>query len=207
MSTFSERVRNTFVIANNLKCKQSKWSESDVLSEKTSGERLHRAAQDQVCGSYMLWCPNTVQLQVPLSGTVHSSAGNIFWALGSRREICMQCLSVPNLNFFQVFYDSHYLYIFAPDNDCRQKWVRALKEGNCLKQDAYNDNLFDGPVMSWGNLSFVPSEIKNNNLVTKYHPNFWMDGKWRCCQQSEKLATGCQVYNPLGFGMCHCRLD
>lgn len=50
-------------------------------------------------------------------------------------------------------------------------------------------------------LLFLHTEIKNNNLVTKYHPNFWMDGKWRCCQQSEKLATGCQVYNPLDFGM------
>uniref|UniRef100_A0A669DWY9 non-specific protein-tyrosine kinase n=1 Tax=Oreochromis niloticus TaxID=8128 RepID=A0A669DWY9_ORENI len=69
---------------------------------------------------------------------------------------------------FQVFHDSYYLYIFAPDNDCRQKWVRALKE-----------------------------ETKNNNLVPKYHPNFWMDGKWRCCQQTEKLASGCNVYDPV----------
>ncbi|KAM9850330.1 tyrosine-protein kinase ITK/TSK [Aulostomus maculatus] len=68
---------------------------------------------------------------------------------------------------FQVFYDNHYLYIFAPDNDCRQRWVRALKE-----------------------------ETKNNNLVAKYHPNFWMDGKWRCCHQTEKLAPGCQQYDP-----------
>lgn len=29
----------------------------------------------------------------------------------------------------QVFYDNHYLYVFAPDNDSRQKWVKALKEG------------------------------------------------------------------------------
>ncbi|CAG5992348.1 unnamed protein product [Menidia menidia] len=68
---------------------------------------------------------------------------------------------------FQVFHDSHYLYIFAPDNDCRQRWVRALKE-----------------------------ETKHNNLVAKYHPNFWMEGRWRCCHQSEKLATGCRIYNP-----------
>uniref|UniRef100_A0A665UAT4 Tyrosine-protein kinase n=1 Tax=Echeneis naucrates TaxID=173247 RepID=A0A665UAT4_ECHNA len=69
---------------------------------------------------------------------------------------------------FQVFHGNHYLYIFAPDNDCRQRWVRALKE-----------------------------ETKNNDLVAKYHPNFWMDGKWRCCQQSEKLAAGCYVYDPM----------
>uniref|UniRef100_A0A665U9M3 non-specific protein-tyrosine kinase n=1 Tax=Echeneis naucrates TaxID=173247 RepID=A0A665U9M3_ECHNA len=73
---------------------------------------------------------------------------------------------------FQVFHGNHYLYIFAPDNDCRQRWVRALKE-----------------------------ETKNNDLVAKYHPNFWMDGKWRCCQQSEKLAAGCYVYDPVGYGI------
>uniref|UniRef100_A0A8C4EF28 non-specific protein-tyrosine kinase n=1 Tax=Dicentrarchus labrax TaxID=13489 RepID=A0A8C4EF28_DICLA len=82
------------------------------------------------------------------------------------------CSDVPipcNYKYpFQVFHDNHYLYIFAPDNDCRQRWVRALKE-----------------------------ETKSNSLVAKYHPNFWMDGKWRCCLQTEKLATGCHVYDPM----------
>ncbi|XP_029918152.1 tyrosine-protein kinase ITK/TSK isoform X2 [Myripristis murdjan] len=71
---------------------------------------------------------------------------------------------------FQVFHDNYYLYIFAPDNDCRQRWVRALKE-----------------------------ETKFNSLVVKYHPNFWLDGKWRCCYQTEKLATGCHEYDPVGY--------
>ncbi|KAI2656874.1 Tyrosine-protein kinase ITK/TSK [Labeo rohita] len=53
---------------------------------------------------------------------------------------------------FQIAHDSYYLYVFAPDNDCRLKWVRALKE----------------------------------------------DGKWRCCHQTEKLATGCSEYYPNG---------
>uniref|UniRef100_A0AAQ5ZLL0 Tyrosine-protein kinase n=1 Tax=Amphiprion ocellaris TaxID=80972 RepID=A0AAQ5ZLL0_AMPOC len=90
------------------------------------------------------------------------------------------CSDVPipcNYKYpFQVFHDNHYLYIFAPDNDCRQRWVRALKE-----------------------------ETKNNNLVAKFHPNFYMDGKWRCCQQTEKLAAGCHVYDPsiiLFFILC-----
>uniref|UniRef100_A0A3B5K594 non-specific protein-tyrosine kinase n=1 Tax=Takifugu rubripes TaxID=31033 RepID=A0A3B5K594_TAKRU len=86
------------------------------------------------------------------------------------------CCDVPipcNYKYpFQVFYDNHYLYIFAPDNECRQRWVQALKD-----------------------------ETKDNNLVAKYHPNFWMDSKWRCCQQTEKLAAGCHVYDPLGFGL------
>uniref|UniRef100_A0A671PTS5 Tyrosine-protein kinase n=1 Tax=Sinocyclocheilus anshuiensis TaxID=1608454 RepID=A0A671PTS5_9TELE len=68
---------------------------------------------------------------------------------------------------FQVAHDSYYLYVFAPDNDCRFKWVRALKEAT-----------------------------QNNNLFLKYHPDFWGEGKWRCCQQTEKLATGCSEYYP-----------
>ncbi|XP_076018981.1 tyrosine-protein kinase ITK/TSK [Genypterus blacodes] len=84
------------------------------------------------------------------------------------------CSDVPipcNYKYpFQVFHDNHYLYMFAPDNDCRQRWVRALKE-----------------------------ETKYNNLVAKYHLNFWMDGRWRCCNQTEKLAPGCQEYVPLGY--------
>nr|XP_040031518.1 tyrosine-protein kinase ITK/TSK isoform X1 [Gasterosteus aculeatus aculeatus] len=71
---------------------------------------------------------------------------------------------------FQVFHNNYYLYIFAPDNDCRLRWVRALKE-----------------------------ETKSNDLATKYHPNFWTDGKWRCCQQTGKLATGCHLYDPVGY--------
>ncbi|KAM8907931.1 tyrosine-protein kinase ITK/TSK isoform 2-T3 [Spinachia spinachia] len=71
---------------------------------------------------------------------------------------------------FQVFHNNYYLYIFAPDNDCRLRWVRALKE-----------------------------ETKRNDLATKYHPNFWMDGKWRCCQQTGKLSKGCHAYDPVGY--------
>ncbi|MEQ2309693.1 hypothetical protein AMECASPLE_001250 [Ameca splendens] len=87
-------------------------------------------------------------------------------------EIVLSDVPIPcNYKYpFQVFHDNYYLYIFAPDNDCRQRWVRALKE-----------------------------ETKHNNLVAKFHPNFWMEGKWRCCQQTEKLATGCQLYDPVGY--------
>ncbi|XP_055744354.1 tyrosine-protein kinase ITK/TSK-like isoform X1 [Salvelinus fontinalis] len=85
------------------------------------------------------------------------------------------CSEVPipcsNKYPFQVVHDNCYLYIFAPDNDCRQRWVRALKE-----------------------------ETKCNALLLKYHPNFWMEGRWRCCYQTEKMATGCQEYDPVGFG-------
>uniref|UniRef100_A0A674DGN5 Tyrosine-protein kinase n=1 Tax=Salmo trutta TaxID=8032 RepID=A0A674DGN5_SALTR len=39
-------------------------------------------------------------------------------------------------------------------------------------------------------------ETKCNALLLKYHPNFWMEGRWRCCYQTEKMATGCQEYDP-----------
>ncbi|CAM4614536.1 unnamed protein product [Leuciscus chuanchicus] len=70
---------------------------------------------------------------------------------------------------FQIAHDGYYLYVFAPDNDCRLKWVNALKEAT-----------------------------QNNNLFLKYHPDFWGEGKWRCCHQTEKLATGCSEYYPNG---------
>ncbi|XP_069824945.1 tyrosine-protein kinase ITK/TSK isoform X2 [Dendropsophus ebraccatus] len=69
---------------------------------------------------------------------------------------------------FQVVHDNYFLYIFAPDKQSREKWVLALKE-----------------------------VTKNNQcLIPKYHPNFWMEGRWRCCCQTEKMATGCTVYDP-----------
>lgn len=36
--------------------------------------------------------------------------------------------------------------------------------------------------------------------MPKYHPNFWMDGRWRCCAQLEKLAVGCAHYDPTKNG-------
>ncbi|KAA0709429.1 Tyrosine-protein kinase ITK/TSK [Triplophysa tibetana] len=70
---------------------------------------------------------------------------------------------------FQIAHDSYYLYVFAPDNDCRLKWVKALKEATQL-----------------------------NSLFMKYHPDFWGEGKWRCCLQTDKQATGCSEYYPSG---------
>lgn len=101
----------------------------------------------------------------------------------------------------QVFHGNHFLYIFAPDNDCRLRWVQALKEGEQLSNRIFrllgNANRIDLIPC----LLFVTCiETRNNNLVEKYHPQFWMDGNWKCCQQSEKLAMGCHVYDPMGYG-------
>ncbi|CAN2388468.1 B cell receptor signaling pathway [Pristimantis euphronides] len=68
---------------------------------------------------------------------------------------------------FQVVYDSNTLYIFAPTAFSRSQWVKSLKR-----------------------------EIKYNNLtLSKYHPQFWADGVYQCCRQTEKLAPGCEEYN------------
>ncbi|XP_072295921.1 tyrosine-protein kinase ITK/TSK [Eucyclogobius newberryi] len=69
---------------------------------------------------------------------------------------------------FQIFYENYYLYIFAPDNNTRLQWVKALKE-----------------------------ETQYNQCVPTYHPNMWREGKWRCCKQTAKLAVGCAKYDPV----------
>lgn len=89
-----------------------------------------------------------MQLQVPFSGEhryfsyAQKNTSNVLY---SRHNmwLCMQYdqmwgqrvffLSLLIQMSLQVFHDNHYLYIFAPDNDCRQRWVRALKEGERVK--------------------------------------------------------------------------
>ncbi|XP_044133847.1 tyrosine-protein kinase ITK/TSK isoform X2 [Bufo gargarizans] len=77
-------------------------------------------------------------------------------------------IACRNKYAFQVVHDNYFLYIFAPDKESRQQWVLALKE-----------------------------VTKNNHcLMPKYHPNFWVEGRWRCCCQTEKMAAGCTLYDP-----------
>lgn len=33
----------------------------------------------------------------------------------------------------------------------------------------------------------------NKDLMQKYHPCFWVDGAWLCCQQEVKQAMGCKI--------------
>uniref|UniRef100_A0A3Q3JAS9 Tyrosine-protein kinase n=1 Tax=Monopterus albus TaxID=43700 RepID=A0A3Q3JAS9_MONAL len=65
---------------------------------------------------------------------------------------------------FQIIYDEGPLYIFAKNEDVRAQWIKKLKE-----------------------VSF------NKDLMQKYHPCFWADGLWLCCQQEVKQAMGCKV--------------
>ncbi|KAL4631630.1 tyrosine-protein kinase BTK [Arapaima gigas] len=66
---------------------------------------------------------------------------------------------------FQIIYDEGPLYIFAKTDEIRRQWIRKLKE-----------------------------EVQyNKDLLQKYHPCFWVDGLWLCCQQEVKQAMGCKV--------------
>lgn len=73
---------------------------------------------------------------------------------------------------FQVIYDEGPLYIFAKSEDVRAQWIKKLKE-----------------LVRF-----------NKDLMQKYHPCFWVDGVWLCCQQEVKQAMGCKVLdNKNGF--------
>ncbi|KAM4675771.1 tyrosine-protein kinase ITK/TSK [Discoglossus pictus] len=103
-------------------------------------------------------------------GKVRALRGSIELARIKCVEIVTTDISIPCRNKypFQVIHDNYFLYVFAPDRESRQQWVLALKE-----------------------------ETRNNNaLIPKYHPNFWLDGRWRCCSQTEKMAAGCAIYDP-----------
>ncbi|CAL8263726.1 unnamed protein product [Lota lota] len=70
---------------------------------------------------------------------------------------------------FQVIYDDGPLYIFAKNGDIQSAWIRKLKEMVRFNKD----------------------------LKQKYHPCFWVDGQWQCCQQEVKQAMGCRVLEGL----------
>ncbi|KAJ3587408.1 hypothetical protein NHX12_011005 [Muraenolepis orangiensis] len=71
---------------------------------------------------------------------------------------------------FQVIYDDGPLYIFAKNVDIQLAWIRKLKEMVRFNKD----------------------------LKQKYHPCFWVDGLWQCCQQEVKQAMGCRVLDVFG---------
>uniref|UniRef100_A0A8C5GBN3 Tyrosine-protein kinase n=1 Tax=Gouania willdenowi TaxID=441366 RepID=A0A8C5GBN3_GOUWI len=64
-----------------------------------------------------------------------------------------------------IIYDEGPLYIFARTEVIRAQWIQTLKEMVRLNKD----------------------------LMQKYHPCFWVDGVWLCCQQEVKQAMGCKV--------------
>uniref|UniRef100_A0A671XCC7 Tyrosine-protein kinase n=1 Tax=Sparus aurata TaxID=8175 RepID=A0A671XCC7_SPAAU len=81
-------------------------------------------------------------------------------------------LVFKSISEIRIIYDEGPLYIFAKSEDIRNQWIKKLKEM----------------------VSF------NKDLLQKYHPCYWMDGVWLCCQQEVKQAMGCKVLdNKNGF--------
>ncbi|XP_069469135.1 tyrosine-protein kinase BTK isoform X2 [Ambystoma mexicanum] len=66
---------------------------------------------------------------------------------------------------FQVVYDEGPLYVFAPTEELRRRWIHQLK-------------------------NVITSK---NDVMRKYHPKFWIDGQYLCCAQTSKNAMGCQI--------------
>ncbi|XP_069842478.1 tyrosine-protein kinase BTK [Dendropsophus ebraccatus] len=66
---------------------------------------------------------------------------------------------------FQIVYDDGPLYIFAPTEDLRKRWIHQVKH-----------------VIRF-----------NSDLAQKFHPCFHQDGQYLCCAQTAKNAMGCQV--------------
>ncbi|KAG9478082.1 tyrosine-protein kinase BTK [Eleutherodactylus coqui] len=66
---------------------------------------------------------------------------------------------------FQIMYDDGPLYVFAPTEDLRKRWIHQLKH-----------------VIRF-----------NSDLAQKFHPRFHQDGQYVCCAQTAKNAMGCQV--------------
>ncbi|XP_075691721.1 tyrosine-protein kinase BTK [Rhinoderma darwinii] len=66
---------------------------------------------------------------------------------------------------FQIIYDDGPLYVFAPTEDLRKRWIHQLKH-----------------VIRF-----------NSDLAQKFHPCFHQDGQYLCCAQTAKNAMGCQV--------------
>ncbi|XP_028815805.1 tyrosine-protein kinase BTK [Denticeps clupeoides] len=67
---------------------------------------------------------------------------------------------------FQIIYDEGPLYVFARNDVIRKQWIHSLKH---------------------------MVRIFNKDQMQKYHPCFWEDGVWKCCQQAVKQAIGCRV--------------
>ncbi|XP_040559300.1 cytoplasmic tyrosine-protein kinase BMX isoform X1 [Gallus gallus] len=67
---------------------------------------------------------------------------------------------------FQIVYKGGLLYVYAPDEERRNKWLAALHR-----------------------------EIKENtNLLSKYHRRFFTNGRFLCCNQTCKAAPGCTTW-------------
>ncbi|NWW89627.1 BMX kinase, partial [Rhynochetos jubatus] len=67
---------------------------------------------------------------------------------------------------FQIVYKGGLLYVYATNEESRERWLAALH-----------------------------NEIKDNSdLLSKYHKGFFINGKFLCCNQTCKGAPGCTIW-------------
>ncbi|NXP15121.1 BMX kinase, partial [Thinocorus orbignyianus] len=67
---------------------------------------------------------------------------------------------------FQVVYKGGLLYVYAANDEGRERWLAALHR-----------------------------EIRDNSgLLDKYHKEFFINGKFLCCNQTCKAAPGCTIW-------------
>ncbi|NXN71386.1 BMX kinase, partial [Himantopus himantopus] len=67
---------------------------------------------------------------------------------------------------FQIVYKGGLLYVYAANEESRERWLAALHR-----------------------------EIKDNSdLLNKYHKGFFISGKFLCCNQTCKAAPGCTIW-------------
>ncbi|NXG59459.1 BMX kinase, partial [Hemiprocne comata] len=68
---------------------------------------------------------------------------------------------------FQIVYKGGLLYVYASNEESRERWLAALHK-----------------------------EIKDNSdLLNKYHEGFFINGKFLCCNQTCKEAPGCTIWD------------
>ncbi|NWR75011.1 BMX kinase, partial [Centropus unirufus] len=87
----------------------------------------------------------------------------------------IQCVETVNLEEstpparqypFQIVYKGGLLYVYATNEESRERWLAALHK-----------------------------EIKDNSdLLNKYHKGFFINGKFLCCNQTCKAAPGCTIW-------------
>ncbi|XP_077324528.1 tyrosine-protein kinase ITK/TSK [Lithobates pipiens] len=139
-----------------------------VLIKRSQQKR--RTSPANLKSRVFILTPSLLNYYEHRNGKVRSLRGFVEVAHIKCVEIVTTDVSIAckNKYAFQVLHENYFLYIYAPDKESRQRWVLALKE-----------------------------VIKNNQcIIPKYHPNFWVEGRWRCCCQTEKMAGGCALYDP-----------
>lgn len=106
----------------------------------------------------------------------------------------------------QIVYDEGPLYVFAKNEESRSRWIKTLKDSQCIPANLIIILVFVSARSGSTCSRNVRMNVKacvcaylcavvrcNKDLLQKYHPCSWMDGVWLCCHQEVKQAMGCKV--------------